>query len=65
MIEDNHSHNLEYNIDLGSYGLNDKDLLFIKELIYGPFEKVKGYPYKGRGAEKFYLYEIISNKVSI
>jgi len=47
--------------------ISPKDQLFIKELICGPDkEKQKAgiYPYSARGEEKFYLYEIISNKVT-
>uniref|UniRef100_A0A671W516 HD domain-containing protein n=1 Tax=Sparus aurata TaxID=8175 RepID=A0A671W516_SPAAU len=43
-----------------------KDLVFIKEMIYGPLDteaaQDKGWPYKGRGKEKSFLYEIVSNK---
>jgi len=56
-----------YQIDLSHYGLGDKDLTFIKELIFGPLDgqdpKVE-YPYKGRGPRKYFLYEIISNKIT-
>lgn len=57
----------DYSIDLKEFGLDENDLLFIKELIYGPLDKStsgSGYQYKGRGPEKFFLYEIISNKVT-
>ena len=39
---------------------------FVKELIYGPLQKVDegDYPYVGRGPEKFFLYEIVANKIS-
>ena len=56
------------------------DLVFIKELINGPLEDKTGYPYQGRGEadlctvlsldprytgpEKFFLYEVISNKLT-
>merc|ERR550532_1085503 len=54
------------NIKLEQYGLNPiDDLVFIKELIDGPLDKAAaGYPYKGRGPEKYYLYEIVSNKLT-
>lgn len=54
------------NIKLEQYGLNPiDDLKFIKELIDGPLDKAAvGYPYKGRGPEKYYLYEIVSNKLT-
>ena len=45
--------------------LTPEDLTFIKELICGGDEekiKKKEYPYKARGTEHFFLYEIISNK---
>jgi len=42
-----------------------RDLVFIKELINGPIEESQpGYPYKGRGPEKYFLYEIVSNKLT-
>eukprot|EP00092_Neocalanus_flemingeri_P022108 GFUD01023983.1.p1 GENE.GFUD01023983.1~~GFUD01023983.1.p1 ORF type:complete len:491 (+),score=131.99 GFUD01023983.1:108-1580(+) len=56
-----------YKIQLSDYKLNDNDLIFIKELIFGPLEgqdPKKEYPYKGRGPEKYFLYEIISNKIT-
>lgn len=56
-----------YKIDLSDYNLDDNDLDFIKELIYGPLDgqdKTKEFPYKGRGPEKYFLYEIISNKIT-
>uniref|UniRef100_A0A671W5L0 HD domain-containing protein n=1 Tax=Sparus aurata TaxID=8175 RepID=A0A671W5L0_SPAAU len=40
-----------------------KDLVFIKEMIYGPLDTEETpWPYKGRGKEKSFLYEIVSNK---
>merc|ERR1719158_471405 len=49
-----------------SYGLTKNDITFVKELIYGPLEKVENgeYPYVGRGPEKYFLYEIVANKIS-
>ena len=47
--------------------LTPEDLTFIKELICGGDEekiKKKEYPYKARGTEHFFLYEIISNKTT-
>jgi len=52
------------NIKLEDYGLSALDLVFIKELINGPLEDRTGYPYQGRGPEKFFLYEVISNKLT-
>ncbi|KAH9490948.1 SAM domain and HD [Bulinus truncatus] len=41
--------------------LDEKDILFIKEMIYGPLDKnIK--ELKGREKHKHYLYEIVSNK---
>lgn len=52
-------------IDLAKFGLNSQDLVFIKEMITGKGTRDGGgYPYAGRPAEKFYLYEIISNKLT-
>jgi len=45
----------------------ENNLLFIKELICGGDKKKENagvYPYSARGPDKFYLYEIISNKVT-
>ena len=73
---------LDNSIRLEDYGLNPRDLDFIKELIDGPLDKDKaGYPLRGRGdsaelywrlmlmvytagPEKYYLYEIVSNKLT-
>ncbi|KAL9975396.1 hypothetical protein ACROYT_G012553 [Oculina patagonica] len=47
------------------YNLTDKDVTFIKELIAGTAleaNSAKDWPYKGRGPEKSYLYEIVANK---
>jgi len=44
------------------YGFNHQDIIFIKELIYGPLGE-KG-EYVGRGPEKQFLYEIVANKIS-
>lgn len=55
----------EDNICLEDYGLGDKDLIFIKEMIFGPLDGLtNGYPYQGRSEDKYYLYEIVSNKIS-
>jgi len=56
----------KYNIDLADYNLDETDLEFIKELINGPLETQSEleFPYKGRGPEKYFLYEIISNKIT-
>ncbi|MEJ1278997.1 SAM domain and HD domain 1 [Cricetulus griseus] len=49
-----------------NYGLNpEEDIVFIKEQIEGPTStpiKDCSWPYKGRPAEKSFLYEIVSNK---
>jgi len=48
-----------------SHGLTRNDITFVKELIYGPLKEDNGdYPYVGRGPEKFFLYEIVANKIS-
>ncbi|XP_020628681.1 deoxynucleoside triphosphate triphosphohydrolase SAMHD1-like [Orbicella faveolata] len=47
------------------YNLVDKDVTFVKELISGAVLKensAKVWPYKGRGPDKSYLYEIVANK---
>ena len=44
--------------------LDENDLFFIKELICGGSDIESAYPYKARGPEHFYLYEIISNKIT-
>lgn len=52
---------------LDSYGLTEQDVTFVKELIYGPFQKGSDdgkWPYVGRGPEKYFLYEIVANKIS-
>ena len=48
------------------HGLGENDVVFIKELIFGPLEENanKDWPYLGRGPEKFFLYEFIANKIS-
>jgi len=47
------------------HDLNAKDVVFIKELICGPLQqKDNGWPYEGRGPEKYFLYEFIANKIS-
>ena len=44
-------------IDLQQYGLSPQDQTFIEEIIGGEKEKTR----KGRGPEKFYLYDIVNN----
>ena len=44
------------------HGFNDRDIIFIKELIYGPLGDKN--TYIGRGPEKHFLYEIVANKIS-
>jgi len=50
------------------HGLNERDITFVKEMIYGPFHQGDddqgAWPYHGRGPEKFFLYEIVANKIS-
>ena len=46
--------------------MTKEQLHFVRELICGgdkEKEKSGEYPYSARGPEKFYLYEIIANKV--
>ncbi|XP_036386415.1 deoxynucleoside triphosphate triphosphohydrolase SAMHD1-like [Megalops cyprinoides] len=49
------------------YGFKDEDFTFIKEMIQ-PFESMgcgrNGWPFKGRGEKKAYLYDIVSNKIN-
>ncbi|XP_033117286.1 deoxynucleoside triphosphate triphosphohydrolase SAMHD1-like isoform X2 [Anneissia japonica] len=46
-----------------AHGLNDADMTFIKEQIYGPLDKEdKNKKYKGRPENKHFLYEIVANK---
>ena len=57
-------------------GLDEQDILFIKEAIAGPIDETTGLPirnvklddqnwlYRGRGPEKSFLYEIVANKIS-
>jgi len=42
--------------------LVEKDLVFIKELIFGPMGE--NGEYAGRNAEKHFLYELVANKIS-
>jgi len=44
--------------------IEEVDLQFIKELICGGEDNGNQYPYKARGTDLFYLYEIISNKIT-
>ncbi|KAL1281504.1 hypothetical protein QQF64_000307 [Cirrhinus molitorella] len=45
---------------LKEHGLDDKDVIFIKELIEGA--KTSEWTYKGRDEDKSFLYEIVANK---
>ena len=45
------------------HGFDDKDLTFIKELINGPLEENSN-EYTGREHDKYFLYEIVANKIS-
>ena len=48
------------------YGLSDTDLLFIKEMIFGPIQSVDAtpskWPYHGRSIDKSFLYEVLLNE---
>jgi len=49
------------------YGLNEQDITFIKEVIYGPLDGAsvapdQPWPYKGRDPSQAFLYEIVANK---
>ncbi|CAF1040232.1 unnamed protein product [Adineta ricciae] len=47
--------------------LNEIDLIFIKELIFGVLDEQTNnqtWPYRGRDISKSFLYEIVSNKVT-
>lgn len=46
------------------HNLLPREVDFIKELIGGPLGSGKGWPYKGRGREKAFLYEIVANEVT-
>uniref|UniRef100_A0A671W541 HD domain-containing protein n=1 Tax=Sparus aurata TaxID=8175 RepID=A0A671W541_SPAAU len=53
--------------EMEKWNLNlTNDVVFIKEMIDGPLDtktaQDKGWSYKGRGKEKSFLYEIVSNK---
>lgn len=67
------NHLLEVNslyTTFGEHGLDDSDILFIKELIAGPDPNrtecndtpASNWPYKGRPEDKSFLYEIVANK---
>lgn len=56
-----------------AYGIDETDILFIKELIAGPIDPETGlpsrkpqgdntWPYRGRSEVKGFLYEIVANK---
>lgn len=59
-----------------SAGIDDQDIMFIKELIVGPLDPTSGFPsrtlsandekwpYVGRSEKKSFLYEIVANKIS-
>jgi len=45
-----------------TYGLRDEDVHFVQELIYGDeADAPRGWTWRGRGAEKKFLFEIVSN----
>lgn len=51
--------------EFNRYGLNERDIVFIKELIRGPRNLTGAdWPYEGRTQEKGFLYEIVANKRS-
>jgi deoxynucleoside triphosphate triphosphohydrolase SAMHD1 len=47
----------KYHINLSDFGLTERDLLFIEEIILG----VKDSDRRGREPSKFYLYDIVNN----
>ena len=47
--------------DFEKEGLDQKDILFIKEQIAGT-KNTSDWPYEGRVEEKSFLYEIVANK---
>ncbi|XP_051742016.1 deoxynucleoside triphosphate triphosphohydrolase SAMHD1-like [Ctenopharyngodon idella] len=47
---------------LKEHGLNDRDVIFIKELIEGAKDSAAEWTYKGRDEDKSFLYEIVANK---
>ena len=61
---------------LDEAGINEKDIIFIKELIVGPLDPETGlpskdrkaedevWPYQGRTEDKSFLYEIVANKLT-
>lgn len=52
---------------LKHYGMTDRDIVFIEELIFPKAKKATAeneWPYEGRGREKAFLYEIVSNKLT-
>ena len=55
----------ENDIFIGDYGLDQTDLIFIKEMITGHCDdRTKepiSWPFKGRPAEKQFLYQIVNN----
>ncbi|XP_067260335.1 deoxynucleoside triphosphate triphosphohydrolase SAMHD1-like [Chanodichthys erythropterus] len=47
---------------LKEHGLDDRDVIFIKELIEGAKASAAEWTYKGRDEDKSFLYEIVANK---
>jgi len=48
-------------IPMVDWNIKAQDVDFIKELVVGPLGGGSSWPYKGRGREKAFLYEIIAN----
>ncbi|CAL4061492.1 unnamed protein product, partial [Meganyctiphanes norvegica] len=47
------------------YGLDEQDMVFVKELISGPKPCTdQDWPYEGRSKNKAFLYEIVANKLT-
>ena len=49
-----------------SNGLTERDIIFVKKMIYGPLQSGEDsdWPYLSRGPDKFFIYEIVANKIS-
>lgn len=55
----------ENKLDLEKYDISERDIIFVKEMISGPLGEANNengnWPYLGRGGEKSFFYEIVSN----